>query len=130
MTDVEDPALLDLAPSLRDDAEPLRAVRRAPAKEGVVHAIERAADRRLLSIEEVVAARRPATLCAFGDHLLFLDGTVYALPHSPEPSDLAEPLHLPGAYVITHTVGIEFGWQHLDDCPCPLCAGAPQKKVA
>jgi hypothetical protein len=96
----------------------------------IVRVIERAADRRLLSLEEVIAARRPATFSAFGDHLLYLDGTVYALPRSPEPSDLAEPLRLPGAYVITHTVGIEFGWQHLDECPCPLCTGAPQKQVA
>jgi len=95
-----------------------------------VRITERAADRPLLSLEEVVAASWPATFSAFGDHLLYLDGAVYALPRSPEPSDLAEPLRLPGAYVITQTVGIEFRWRHLDECPCPLCTGAPQKKVA
>jgi hypothetical protein len=91
---------------------------------------ERAAHRRLLSFEEVAAASRPATFSVFGDHLLYLDGAVYSLPHSPEPSDLARPLDLPGAYVVTQTVGIEFGWQHLTECVCDLCIGDQQKKVA
>lgn len=90
----------------------------------------RAEDRRLLSFEEVVAASQPATFSVFGDNLLYLEGTVYALPRSPEPSDLAQPMSLPGAYVVTQTVGIEFGWQHLNECTCHLCMGGPQRKVA
>jgi hypothetical protein len=91
---------------------------------------ERAAPGRLLSFEEVAAASQPATFSVFGDHLLYLDGAVYSLSHSPEPSDLARPLDLPGAYVVTQTVGIEFGWQHLNECTCDLCIGDQQKKVA
>ena len=91
---------------------------------------KQAVDRRLLSLEEVVAARQPATFSVFGDNLLYLDGAVYALPRSPEPSDLAEPLRLAGAYVVTQTVGIEFGWRHLNECPCHLCMGTPQEQVA
>jgi hypothetical protein len=41
---------------------------------------EQAAHRRLLSFEEVVAATQPATFSVFGDHLLHVDGAVYALP--------------------------------------------------
>jgi hypothetical protein len=92
--------------------------------------IEGAADRPLLSFEEVAAAHRPATFSAFGDHLLYLEGTVYALPRSPHPSDLAEPLRVRGAYVITQTVGIEFGWRHLDDCTCTWCMGTPESQAA
>lgn len=91
---------------------------------------EWAADQRLLSFEEVVAASQPATFCAFGDHLLFVDGVIYAFPRSPRPRDLAHPGRVPGAYVVTNPVGIEFGWQHLDLCTCPLCVDMLQTAVA
>jgi len=91
---------------------------------------KRAADGRLLSFEEVVAASEPATFSVFGDHLLFLDGIVYALTRSPGPSDLVQPMSIPGAYVVTQTAGIEFGWQHLHECTCDLCLDDQQKQVA
>jgi hypothetical protein len=89
-----------------------------------------APNRPLLSLEEVIAASHPATFSAFGDNLLYLDGAVYALPRRPEPPDLRQPLGMPGAYVLTQTVGIEFGWQHLDECTCDLCSEELQTKVA
>jgi hypothetical protein len=92
--------------------------------------IEGAADRPLLSLDDVAATHRPATFSGFGDHLLYLEGTVYALPRSPEASDMAEPLSLPGAYVVTQTVGIEFGWQHLNECTCHLCMDELQRPAA
>jgi hypothetical protein len=91
---------------------------------------ERAAERRLLSFEEVAAASQPATFSAFGDHLLYLDGTVYALPRAPQPSELLDPLRLPGAYVVTQTVGIELGWQHPNGCMCTLRISVPEWEAA
>jgi hypothetical protein len=92
--------------------------------------IEGAADRPLLSLDDVAATHRPATFSGFGDHLLYIEGTVYALPRRPEPPDLAQPMSLPGAYVVTQTVGIEFGWQHLNECTCDLCMEGPQRAAA
>jgi hypothetical protein len=91
---------------------------------------DRAAHRRLLSFEEVAAASRPATFSAFGDNLVYVDGAVYSLPHSPGPSELEQPMTLPGAYVVTQTVGIEFGWQHLNGCTCDLCGGDHEELAA
>jgi hypothetical protein len=95
-----------------------------------VRTIERATDRPLLSLEEVAAARRPATFSCYGDHLMYREGTIYALPRRPEPSDLAEPAAPADAYVITHTVGIEFGWRHLEGCLCSLCDDTGEGQVA
>jgi hypothetical protein len=78
--------------------------------------------RRQLFFDEVVAAGRPAIFSAYGDHLLYVDGTIYALTRDPDPSELAEPRSFSGAYVVTHTIGTEFGWRHLETCDCPFCA--------
>jgi hypothetical protein len=83
--------------------------------------------RRLLSLEEVVAAGRPAAFSCYGDYLAYVDATVYSLPREPEPHDLAQPLALPGAYVVTGSIGIEFGWHHLDGCDCAICADASKQ---
>jgi hypothetical protein len=76
-----------------------------------------------LFLDEVVAAGRPAIFSAYGDHLLYVDGTIYALPRDPNPLDLTEPRSPSDAYVVTHTTGIEFGWRHLETCDCRFCAG-------
>jgi hypothetical protein len=78
---------------------------------------------RLLTLDEVRAANFPAVFRAFGDHLVFIEGRVYSVPHE---TDLAHPdlvPHLPDTYVITNSVGIEYGWQHFEGCRCALCAG-------
>jgi hypothetical protein len=31
---------------------------------------------------------------------------------------------------VTPTESSYRGWQHLDECPCPLCVGVPEWKVA
>lgn len=86
-------------------------------------AIARAGARgRLFSLDDVIDARQPATFSAFGDHLLFVDGIVYSLPRDPMPSEFAEPLDVPGSYIVTQTVGIEYGWRHVAGCDCSLCA--------
>ena len=54
--------------------------------------------RRPLTIEEVREAGRPAIFSAFGDHLVYLDGIIYALPREMEPCELADLPHLSGAY--------------------------------
>jgi hypothetical protein len=74
------------------------------------------AGQRPLTIEEVRAAGRPALFSAFGDHLAYLDGTIYALPREPDQRDLANLPSLPGAYEITTVVGIEYGWYQFEDC--------------
>lgn len=72
-------------------------------------------DRRLLSIDEVRAAGRPAVFSAYGDYLAFVDGAIYALPREPEACELAALPSLLGAYEVTNVVGIEYGWYQLDD---------------
>ena len=80
-----------------------------------------APSRRRLTLDEVRQASVPAVFRAFGDHLIYVGGTVYSLPAEPDPDDLATNLSLPGTYVVSEEVGIEFGWEHLHDCDCPLC---------
>jgi hypothetical protein len=82
---------------------------------------------RPLTIEEVREAGLPAIFSAFGDHLAYADGTVYALPREPDPCELADLPHFFGAYVVTNVVGIEYGWYQLDGC-APVARGeAPQQ---
>ena len=83
-----------------------------------------------LSLDEVRRAGRTATLAAFGDYLLFHDGAVHVLPHAPDSEKPTELLSHPAVYRMTSSAGIEFGWLHLDECPCHLCTGTPQEKVA
>jgi hypothetical protein len=69
---------------------------------------------RPLTIEEVREAGTPAVFSAHGDHLAYADDTVYALLREPDPCDLADLPHLPGAYEVTNDAGIEYGWYHLE----------------
>jgi hypothetical protein len=82
---------------------------------------------RPLTIEEVREAGRPAILSTFGDHLAYVDGTIYALPREPDPCELADLPHLSGAYEVTHVVGIEYGWYHLESCRLAVSGAAPQQ---
>ena len=75
-----------------------------------------------LSLDEVRSAGRTATLAAFGDYLLFHNGSVHALPHAPDLEKPTELLSHPAVYRITSSAGIEFGWLHLEGCDCPRCA--------
>lgn len=87
------------------------------------------ADRQPLTIEEVQAAGLPAILSAFGDHLAYVDGTVYALPRELDPCELADLPDLQRAYEVTHTVGIEYGWYQIDVCP-PAARGQASQEAA
>jgi hypothetical protein len=82
---------------------------------------------RPLTIEEVREAGRPAILSAFGDHLAYIDGTIYALPRELDPCELADLPGLFGAYEVTHVVGIEYGWYHLAGCAPAAGGEAPQE---
>jgi hypothetical protein len=84
-------------------------------------ATSRPPSRRRLTLDEVRQARVPAVFRDFGDNLVYIGGTVYSLPAESDPHDLETNLALPDTYVITNGVGIEFGWEHLHDCDCPLC---------
>ena len=85
--------------------------------------------RRPLTIEEVREAGRPAIFSAFGDHLVYLDGIIYALPREPDPSELADLPHLSGAYEMTTVVGIEYGWYELAACTRAPETEAPPQAV-
>jgi hypothetical protein len=80
-----------------------------------------APSRRRLTLDEVRQASVPAVFRAFGDNLVYLGGTVYSLPAEPDPDALETNLALPGTYVVSEEVGIEFGWEHLHGCDCPFC---------
>jgi hypothetical protein len=82
---------------------------------------------RLLSIEEVREAGLPAVLCAFGDHLAYVGGTIYALPRELDPCELADLPGLSGAYEVTHVVGIEYGWRHLEGGAPAAVAEVPRE---
>jgi hypothetical protein len=73
-----------------------------------------------LSLEDVRASGQPATFDAFGDSLVFLDGTVWSVPRLGIP-DLPHLAQQPDAYPVTVEVGIEFGWHHLEGCDCRFC---------
>jgi len=77
--------------------------------------------RRWLTFNEVRTAGLPATYSGFGDHLAFVEGNIYAFPRKPERMELDEPYRVPGVYVISNTVGVEHGWEHLESCDCHLC---------
>ena len=82
---------------------------------------------RLLTIEEVREAGLPALFSAFGDHLAYVDGTIYALPREPGSRDLANLSSLSGVYEVTSVAGIEYGWYHLES-GAPAAGGeAPQR---
>lgn len=83
---------------------------------------ERGGRGRWLALDEVVKAGVPAIFSAFGDHLVYVGGSVYALPREPLPAEVTEPRALPGAYVLSNPAGVEYGWHHLHDCGCSLCA--------
>lgn len=76
---------------------------------------------RRLTLGEVREAAVPAVFRAFGDHLLYMEGKVYGLPADPLSGDLRSHLALPETYVVHETVGIEYGWEHLEGCRCGLC---------
>jgi hypothetical protein len=82
---------------------------------------------RPLSIEEVRAAGLPAVYSAFGDHLAYFGGTIYALPREPDACELADLSGISGAYEVTHVVGIEYGWYHLDGCAPAAVDEAPEE---
>jgi hypothetical protein len=75
-----------------------------------------------LSLDEVRRAGRTATFAVFGDHLLYHNGAVHALPHAPDLEKPTELLSHPAVYRLTSSAGIEFGWLHLEGCDCPRCA--------
>jgi hypothetical protein len=74
-----------------------------------------------LSLDEVRSAGRTATFAAFGDHLLYHDGVVHVLLHALDLEKPAEALSHPGVYRLKSSVGVEFGWLHLEGCDCPRC---------
>ncbi len=78
--------------------------------------------RRGLTFEEVIEAGQPALYRQFGEALLFVDDTLFDVrtPSSPTKLRLAVPLQDP--HIASHTVGIEYGWQHPADCSCRFCA--------
>jgi hypothetical protein len=83
----------------------------------------------LLGIDEVRAAGLPAMFSAYGDHLAYVDGTIYALPHELDPCELADLPGLSGAYEVSHVVGIEYGWRHIEPC-APAAAGEVSREAA
>jgi len=78
---------------------------------------------RPLTLEEVEEDGRPAVFSAYGDHLAYMNGTVYSLSHDPDPCDVLQPQLLSDAYVVTSPAGIEYGWRHLDECDHPRRSG-------
>ena len=83
----------------------------------------------LLGIDEVRAAGLPALFSAYGDHLAYVDGTIYALPRELDPCELADLPGLSGAYPVIHVVGIEYGWQHIEAC-APAAANEASGQAA
>lgn len=71
---------------------------------------------RPLTLEEVKAAGLPAIFSLFGDHLAYVDGTIYCLPRELQPCEVGDLRNLPSAYRITTQVGIEYGWYQLESC--------------
>ena len=86
--------------------------------------------RRALFLDEVEAIGLPALFSDFGDLLLFKEGTVYALPEATDAGQLSQPERLPGVYVVTERVGIEYPWRHAGDCACRFCASSGEREVA
>jgi hypothetical protein len=82
---------------------------------------------RPLTIEEVREAGLPAIFSAFGDHLAYVDGTIYALPREPDPCELADLPGLLGVYEVSSVVGIEYGWYHLEGGAPAAADAAPQE---
>lgn len=81
----------------------------------------------LLGIDEVRAVGLPAQFSAYGDHLVYVDGTIYALPRELDPCDLADLPSLSGVYAVSHVVGIEYGWQHIEACAPAAANEVPQQ---
>jgi hypothetical protein len=77
----------------------------------------------LMAYEEVTAIGAPAVYEAFGDHLVFIDGVIYALPEGFESYGEVDAPSIVGARRITNVVGVEYGWRHLRDCACERCGG-------
>jgi hypothetical protein len=84
---------------------------------------------RALTIEEVRMGGRPATFSAFGDHLVYLDGTIYAVPQEPKVCELASLPGLAEAYEVVHVVGIEYGWYQVERRALAPSAEVPQAAV-
>jgi len=74
-----------------------------------------------LTLDEVREAGRTAIFDAFGDHLVYHDGALHVLPHTPDLEKLPEVLSQPEVYQLKSSVGVEFGWRHLEDCDCSYC---------
>jgi hypothetical protein len=88
----------------------------------VVSSIPARPGRRRLTLEEVLASRRPAVFRDFGDWLFYLGGEVYVLADvDPSEGSEAIPPVLDSRSLI-HTPGIETGWRHSDDCDCEVCS--------
>ena len=81
----------------------------------------------LLGIDEVRAAGLPALFSAYGDHLAYVDGTIYALPRELDPCELADVPSLSGVYTVSHVVGIEYGWRHVEPCTVAATDEVPQE---
>jgi hypothetical protein len=76
-----------------------------------------------MAYDEVTAIGVLAVYEAFGDHLVFIDGTIYALPEGFESYGAVDVSSIVGAVRITSVVGVEYGWRHLRDCACGRCGG-------
>ena len=74
------------------------------------------AGRQPLTTEAFRAAGLPAIFSAFGDHLAYVDGAVYALPRKLDRRELADLPDPQGAYEVTTVAGIEYGWNQVEAC--------------
>ena len=80
---------------------------------------------RRLCLEQVLEAGLPAVYRRYGERLLYLDGRIF---DASDPGALAEvAIITPGA--AGETVGLEFGWQHADDCSCAFCSVEPATRT-
>jgi hypothetical protein len=86
--------------------------------------------RSLLAYEEVAELGEPAVFSAFGDLLVYVGGVVYELPRDADPTGIAQPHLIEGARRVSNLVGAEYGWRHLRDCGCQLCAPVEERHVA
>lgn len=91
--------------------------------EGMLAAMHRMGRRRL-SFSEVIEVGRPAVYSRFGDALLFMDGMLYDVLKPGAPTELWPKVTIDDRRLASRAVGIEYGWRHVSDCACNICAAA------
>ena len=74
--------------------------------------------RRRLSLADVLDVGLPAVYQQYGEQLVFIDGRIF---DASDPSAPAE-IHSNASDEADVAVGVEFGWRHVGDCSCRLCA--------